>query len=191
MYGLETSRLAWQALNSCFVAPSTSQISLIKRKLQSLQQGTMLCQSFLDEAKSLSDELSVVGKPVEDLDLIFSMLNGLNSSFHFFVTTYMLLAKEKSMPFSDFHVELLNYDLMQKFHNHTIKPETGSYALYSHKSSSKQGAHNNNNNRSCSSGSITLSNLQKRKSPGIRLLQPNELCLSRETSSNRGGCSGY
>lgn len=34
--GLETSQLAWQAR---FVAPSTSRISLIKRKLQSIQQG--------------------------------------------------------------------------------------------------------------------------------------------------------
>ena len=89
----------------------------------------MSCQSFLDEVKSLLDELSVVGKPVEDSDLILSMLNGLKSSFHSFVTTYMLLAKEKSMPFSDFHAELLNYDLMQKFHNYTIQPETGSYTL--------------------------------------------------------------
>ena len=91
----------------------------------------MSCQSFLDEIKSLSNELSTIGKPVEDSDLILSVLNGLNSSFHSFVTTYMLLTKEKSMPFSDFHAELLNYDLMQKFHNYTIQPETGSYALYS------------------------------------------------------------
>ena len=112
----------------------------------------MLCQSFLDEVKSLSDELSAVGKPVEDSNLILSVLNGLNSSFHSFVTIYMLLAKEKSMSFSDFHAELLNYDLMQKFHNHTIQLETGSYALYSHKNSSKPGARSHNINRSRSSG---------------------------------------
>ncbi|XP_010655794.1 uncharacterized protein LOC104880545 [Vitis vinifera] len=112
IYGLETSRLAWQDLNLRFVALSTSRISLIKRKLQSFQQGSMSCQSFQDEVKSLSDELLAVGKPVEDFDLILSVLNGLNSSFHSFVTTYMLFAKEKSMSFSDFHAELLNYDLM-------------------------------------------------------------------------------
>ena len=48
--------------------------------------------------------------PVDDSD---SVLNGLNSSFHSFVTTYMLLSKEKSMPFLDGHAELLNYDLIQ------------------------------------------------------------------------------
>jgi hypothetical protein len=49
IYGLETSRLAWQALGACFAAPSTSRISLIKRKLQSLQQRSLSCQNFLDE----------------------------------------------------------------------------------------------------------------------------------------------
>ena len=76
----------------------------------------MSCQSFLDEVKSLSDELSAVGKPIEDFDLILSVLNGLNSSFHSFVTTYMLLAKEKSMPFSYFHAELLNMKEIGRAH---------------------------------------------------------------------------
>ncbi|RVW24983.1 hypothetical protein CK203_110147 [Vitis vinifera] len=140
------------ALNLRFVAPSTSLISLIKRKLQSLQQSSMSCQSFLDEVKFLSDELSAIGKPVEDSDLILSVLNGLNSSFHSFVTIYMPACKGKIHVFSDFHAELLNYDLMQKFHNHTIQPKTSSYDLYSHKIVLKPGAHSNNINRSRSSG---------------------------------------
>ncbi|KAA8540914.1 hypothetical protein F0562_024948 [Nyssa sinensis] len=143
IYGLETSQLAWQALGARFAASSTSRVSFIKRKLQSLQQGSMSCQNFLDEVKSLADELSAVGKPINDSDLILFVLNGLNSSFHSFVTTYMLLAKEKSMPFYDFHAELLNYDLMQKFHSQSIQPEAGPYALYSHKNGSKPGSRNN------------------------------------------------
>ncbi|KAJ0082424.1 hypothetical protein Patl1_10400 [Pistacia atlantica] len=145
IYGLETSQLAWQSLGARFAVPLTSRISLIKRKLQSLQQGSMSCQSFLDEVKSLANELAAVGKPIADSHLIMFFLHGLNSSFHSFVTTYMLLAKEKSMPFSDFHAELLNYDLMQKFHSQSIQPEAGSFALYSHKLGSKPGSRNNNN----------------------------------------------
>ena len=71
IYGLETSRLAWQALGARFDAPSTSRISLIKRKLQSLQQGSMQCQQFLDAVKSLADELSAVGKTIDDSILFF------------------------------------------------------------------------------------------------------------------------
>jgi hypothetical protein len=91
IYGFETSRLAWQALGACSAAPSTSRISLIKRKLQSLQQRSLSCQNFLDEVKTLADEFSSVGKPIADSDLILSVLNGLNSSFHSFVTMHMLL----------------------------------------------------------------------------------------------------
>ena len=72
----------------------------------------MSCQYFLDEVKSSADELSVVGKLVDDSDLLLYVLNGLNSTFHSFVTTYMLFPKEKSMLFSNFHAELLNYYLM-------------------------------------------------------------------------------
>lgn len=87
--------------------------------------------------KNLFDELFAIGKPVEDSNLVLSVLNELNSSFHSFVTTYMLISREKSMSFLDFQAELLNFDLMQKFHNQSIQPKTGSYALYSHKSQSK------------------------------------------------------
>jgi hypothetical protein len=97
----------------------------------------------LDEVKNLTDELFAVGKPIADSDLILYVLNGLNSSFHSFVTIYMLLSREKFMPFSDFHAELLNYDLIQHFHSHSIQFEASSYALYSHKPGSKPGSRNN------------------------------------------------
>lgn len=52
------------------------------------------------------------------------------------------------MSFSDFHAELLNFDLMQKFHSQTIHQETGSYAaFYSHKPGSKTGFRNSNKMR--------------------------------------------
>ncbi|KAB5547844.1 hypothetical protein DKX38_011250 [Salix brachista] len=184
IYGLKTSRLAWQALGARFAAPSTSRISLIKRKLQSLQQGSMQCQQLLDAIKSLADELFAVGKPVDDSNLI---LNGLNSSFHSFVMTYMLLAKEKSMSFSDFHAELLNFDLMQKFHSQTIQQETGSYAFYSHKPSSKSGFRNSNK--------IHFSGTSKGSSPGLsQFRQPlphltsSSSTATSNTSRSRSSC---
>jgi hypothetical protein len=112
----------------------------------------------LDAVKSLANQLSAVGKPIDDSDLN-SVLNGLNSSFHSFVTTYMLLAKQKSMSFSDFHAKLLNFDLMQKFHSQTIQQEMGSYAFYSHKPGSKPGSRNSNK--------IRFSETSKGSSPAL------------------------
>ncbi|XP_038975286.1 uncharacterized protein LOC120106363 [Phoenix dactylifera] len=114
VYGLETSRLAWQALASRFAAQSKSRISHIKS-----------------------------WQAIDDEDLITYVLNGLTLHFQSFVTSYMLVTREKSMTFSDFQAELLNYDLMLRFHDHTIQPETGSYALYTNKAQSKPGSCNN------------------------------------------------
>jgi len=106
-------------------------IFLLSSKCYSLYSKAESCQKFLD-----------------DSDLILSVLNGLNSSFHSFVTTYMLFSKEKSMPFFNFHVELLNYDFVQQFHSQSLHSEAGFYALYSHKPGSKTSScHNNNKSR--------------------------------------------
>ncbi|RVW13137.1 hypothetical protein CK203_104953 [Vitis vinifera] len=96
------------------------------------------------------------------------------------------------MPFSDFHAELLNYDLMQQFHNHTIQPETGSYALYSHKNSSKPRPRSHNINRSRFSGTSKFPGSVPSSSPFRQPLphlpsssSPPVSHASREASSNR------
>ncbi|KAA8529787.1 hypothetical protein F0562_034113 [Nyssa sinensis] len=141
---LNYAYVVWQYKDQTVLGWIISSLSpAVVSTIYGLETSRLAC--FLDEVKSLADELSVVVKLIDDSNLILSVLNGLNSSFHSFVTTYMLLAKGKSMPFSDFHAELLNYDLMQKFHTQSIQPEAGSYALYLHKPGSKLGACNHNN----------------------------------------------
>ncbi|KAF9673926.1 hypothetical protein SADUNF_Sadunf10G0074600 [Salix dunnii] len=88
IYGLETSRLAWQALGACFIAPSTSRISLITGKLQSLQQGSMQCQSFLNVVKSLADKLSVI-----KINIFYNGVSNVEES----LTLKMLLQKSLAL----------------------------------------------------------------------------------------------
>jgi len=190
IYGLETSRLSWQAVGACFAVPSTSRISLIKRKLQSSQQGSLSCQKFLDEVKTLVDELTIVGKPIDDSDLILYVLNGLNSSFHSFFTMYMLISKEKSMSFSDFHAELLNHDFMQQFHSQSLHYEVGFYALYSYKPTAKIGSHHSSNKSrfsGVSKGSGSASSQFRQPLP--HLLHPSSSVLS--DSRSRSPCQIY
>jgi hypothetical protein len=56
MYGLNTSRLAWNTLATWFAAQSRSHISHLKRQLQSLQQGSKTCIEYLNQAKAWADE---------------------------------------------------------------------------------------------------------------------------------------
>lgn len=143
MYGINTSCLAWQSLTSRFSAQSKSRISLIKWQLQTIKQGDKSCRDFVAKAKLLADQLSAVGKPVDDDELITYIATGLQNQFHHFVTSYTLVTREKGMSFDDFQAELLNYDLMLTAHNsQAIQPESGSYALYS-KGQSKPNYRNN------------------------------------------------
>jgi hypothetical protein len=88
LYGLDSLFLAWQSLAARFASQSKSRISHLKHQLQNLQQGSLTCASYLTEAKFLADQLSAVGKPVDDDDLISFIIGGLNPTFTQFITSY-------------------------------------------------------------------------------------------------------
>ncbi|KAA8519478.1 hypothetical protein F0562_013734 [Nyssa sinensis] len=62
-------------LASRFASQSKSRVAHLKRQLQTLRQGTQSCSQFLQTAKSLADQLAIVGKPVDDDDLISYLIS--------------------------------------------------------------------------------------------------------------------
>jgi hypothetical protein len=132
MYGLNTSRSAWTYLASRFSDQSRSRISHLKRQLQSLQQGSMTCTEYLNQAKSWADQLAAVGKPVDDDDLISFIISGLNPLYNTFVTVFSLAIRNCEMSFIDFQSELLNHEILIENQSHqTVTHEAPAFALYS------------------------------------------------------------
>jgi hypothetical protein len=142
MYGIKTSRLAWSNLATRFAATSRSRISHLKRQLQGLQQGNKTCTEYLNQAKTWADELSAVGKPVDDDDLISFIINGINPIFNSFVTAFTLRDRETS--FHDFQSKLLSHEILLQNQQHTTAPEAGSLALHAHRT--KPPSYTNNSN---------------------------------------------
>ena len=64
VFNLKTSKQVWDSLQARFSSTSRSRIALLKRQLQTLVQGNRPCSAFLEDAKLLADQLTVVGKPV-------------------------------------------------------------------------------------------------------------------------------
>ncbi|KAJ0015033.1 hypothetical protein Pint_21008 [Pistacia integerrima] len=186
---LNSTYVVWQYKDQKVLGWIVSSLSpVVVSTIYGLETSQLAWQS-LGALKSLDDELAVVGKPIANSDLILSILNGLNSSFHSFVTMYMLLAKEKYMPFSDFHAELQNYDLMQKFHSQSIQPEAGSFALYSHKPGSKPGSRNNNKKSRFTGASKGLgTNSSSFRHPRPHLSSPFSAPPAPSTSRSRSPC---
>jgi hypothetical protein len=132
MYGLKTSRLSWSNLATRFAAQSKSRISHLKRQLQSLQQGNKTCTEYLNQAKSWADELSAVGKSIEDDDLISLVINGINPTYNSFVTAFTL--RDRETTFHDFQSELLGHKILLQNQQQALNPEAGSFALHAHRS---------------------------------------------------------
>uniref|UniRef100_A0A2N9EUM6 Uncharacterized protein n=1 Tax=Fagus sylvatica TaxID=28930 RepID=A0A2N9EUM6_FAGSY len=70
LYGLKTAHQAWTALAARMASHSRSRVTHLKRQLQNLKQGSKSCLEYIQGAKHMADQLSAVGKPVDDEDLI-------------------------------------------------------------------------------------------------------------------------
>jgi hypothetical protein len=107
-----------------FVSPSHTRIAQLQRQLQTLQQGSISCAEFVNFAKLLAHQLAMVGKAVEDDELITYILGGLNSSFNPFVVS-------PSLTFEDFHIKLLSFKQLIENQNNSVALDT-KVALLSH-----------------------------------------------------------
>jgi len=122
--------LAWTSLATRFAIQSRSRISHLKRQLQSLQQGNKTCTEYLNQAKPWADELSAVGKPVDDDDLILLIINGINPTFNSFVTAFTL--RDIETTFHDFQSELLGHEILLHDQQQALNPEASSFTLHAH-----------------------------------------------------------
>jgi len=120
------------SLEQHVLPPNQNPISHLKRRLQSLQQGNKTCTEYLNQAKSWADELSAVGKPVEDDDLISLVINGINPTYNSFVTAFIL--RDRETIFHDFQSELLSHEILLQNQQQALNPEVGSFALRAHRS---------------------------------------------------------
>jgi hypothetical protein len=84
VYGLNTSRQVWSALANRYAAPSKTRIQDLRCQLQILRQGDKPCSEYVCAAKSLADQLAMVGKPVSDEDLISYIISGLSPRYNAF-----------------------------------------------------------------------------------------------------------
>lgn len=130
MYGLNTSKQVCVALANKFASESRSYISTIKQQLQNLRQSYKSCSDHLQFAKNLADQLAVIGKPLNDEDLISTIINGLNPSFINFVTNFAFATREKSISFDEFQDMLLNHEMLL---NKVATPDVSTFALFAQK----------------------------------------------------------
>jgi hypothetical protein len=112
-----------------------------------MRQGSKTCTEYLNVAKQWANQLFAAGKPVEDDNLISFVISVLNPLFNTFVTIHSFTIHDREMSFTDFHSELLNHEmLLDNQHEHTLTPESGTFALYTNKPGQSNLIHQNSTN---------------------------------------------
>jgi hypothetical protein len=82
-------------------------------------------------AKSLANQLAMVGKPVSDEDLISYLIGGLSPRYNAFITSFTLMTKDESMSLEDFQTFLLSQE--QLLNNQVVDIEPSSFAMHAQK----------------------------------------------------------
>lgn len=101
----------------------------LKRQLQSLSQVSQPCTQYLGHAKLLTDQLSAVGKIVDNDDLISDVLGRLHPNYIGF-TTSNFATRESVMSFEDFQVELLSHEILIRNQHPQPNNESVNFTIY-------------------------------------------------------------
>lgn len=89
----------------------------LKERLYSLKKGTSMVLSYLQYIKFIVDELSLIGHPLNDVDLVIYALNGLGPTFHQF--TASIRTRDSPILFHDLYDELIDFELYLEREEHT------------------------------------------------------------------------
>nr|GME05858.1 Retrovirus-related Pol polyprotein from transposon RE1 [Ipomoea batatas] len=122
------SLTAWQLLASTFAKPSHGHIRQLKEQLKCLTNGTKSVSAYMYAIKTRSDDVTLLGKPIDDEDLYKSVVDAIN-------------ARDTTISFAELHEKLLNKEVfLQTVESSSqILPATANPTAF---------RNNNNSNRS-------------------------------------------
>jgi hypothetical protein len=91
----------------------------------------------MQSAKLLADQLGAIGNHISDEELISSTLNGLNSTFTHFITTYSFHTRANDISYEDFQDELLSHEMLLNQHQ-LQTPDHSTFALIANRPNNSQ-----------------------------------------------------
>ncbi|KAJ9557400.1 hypothetical protein OSB04_012014 [Centaurea solstitialis] len=117
--GLNTARDVWRALECAYSHDSVERMQNLRDSLRQLHKGTMSVSDYGRQFKSLCDQLTAIGQPVNDLDKTHWFLCGLGPSFETFSTAQRAVKPRPS--FRDLLSQAEGHELFLKsMHGSTV-----------------------------------------------------------------------
>ena len=131
-----TSHCVWRTLEKALASPSNSRIMQLHGSFQDLRQGDASVSMYMQQAKSLFDELAAAGRPMSLEDFNLYVFHGLRGEFKDLVTS--LITKAEPLSYADLHSHLLTHEFLHKNSFHSMAVGSSSSPLLSSSSLPQQ-----------------------------------------------------
>ncbi|KAH9611046.1 hypothetical protein KSS87_006922 [Heliosperma pusillum] len=115
-----SSRDAWEILAKTYANPSRAHIRQIKDRLKHIKKNNLSITEYMNSIKVTTDQLTVLGKPMDPEDIVEKVFNGLDHDLYRSLIDN-IKARDESISFEALHEKLLNFELSLS-HNSTPAP---------------------------------------------------------------------
>jgi len=117
-----TSHCVWHTFEKTLASPSNSRIMQLHSSFQDLRQGDSSVSIYMQQAKSLFDELVAAGRPMSLKDFNLYVFHGLRDKLKDLVMS--LITKAEPLSYADLQSHLLTREFLHKnsFHSMSATP---------------------------------------------------------------------
>ncbi|KAH7565169.1 hypothetical protein JRO89_XS09G0152700 [Xanthoceras sorbifolium] len=131
-----TSREAWLKLGHLYANRSRSRIIYLKEKLSLTTRGTKPVTEFIQNLKSIADQLALAGAPLDEDHLIIHCLNGIGPELK--EISAAVRAREQSISFETLHVKLVEFeDYLNRPYSIKAEPTTNCASISNNKTTNR------------------------------------------------------
>ncbi|KAK9057099.1 hypothetical protein SSX86_024466 [Deinandra increscens subsp. villosa] len=121
--GASSSREAWEILAKTYASPTRGHIKQLKQRLKhTTKTPTQSITEYMQTIKIIVDELAILGKKMDDEDIIDAILNGLDHNSYKPIMD-AVLARDTPISFNELHEKLINHEL-------TLTQQTGMHGIH-------------------------------------------------------------
>ncbi|KAH0730360.1 hypothetical protein KY289_001548 [Solanum tuberosum] len=172
-----SAKTAWDALHTPYANKSQTRIFSLRDRLMRLHKDSQPVSEYLQSVRSIADELSIVGAPVTNFELIVKIISGLGAEFH--CISAAIPARDSSITYEELYEKLQDHEIFLRREEYKSVPTQITVAAATSNQSGNSSYRNNrrpNNNNG--------SNQQRRSKS--RFTSPNQ----RRSSTNNNSYDG-
>ncbi|XP_060175335.1 uncharacterized protein LOC132606042 [Lycium barbarum] len=108
----DSAQKAWDALHIAYANKSQTRIFSLRDRLARLTKDSQPVTDYLQQIRSISDELSTAGAPVTNSELIVKVLSGLGPEFR--EISAAIRARDSTITYEALYEKLLDHELFLK-----------------------------------------------------------------------------